>query len=146
MPKIRVPMSRGRTRRGKSRSTIGEISSAMRGNNSINDLDRPTKNLIGRRYSRAFVDFFEDQLVLKGYSWQKVIEEYLYAGPKPLFNALICGRKVSLLAWQCLPRILTDVSPSRSSPHPPRLCLRTFQPRCCHGGSGDGRRMLQPIT
>ncbi|KAL8722611.1 MAG: hypothetical protein Q9225_000917 [Loekoesia sp. 1 TL-2023] len=43
------------------------------------------------KYQRAYVDFFEDQLVLHGYSWPKVLEEYLYKGKEPLINNLISG-------------------------------------------------------
>lgn len=45
------------------------------------------------RYQRAYLDFFEDQLVLNGYDWRKVLEEYLLKGKEPLINNLISGRK-----------------------------------------------------
>ena len=46
-----------------------------------------------KRYQRAYVDFFEDELALKfGYDWQKVAEEYLFSGKQPLINGLIAGR------------------------------------------------------
>ncbi|KAJ9616106.1 uncharacterized protein PV06_06566 [Exophiala oligosperma] len=51
-----------------------------------------------RNYQRAFVDFFEDQLVLQGYDWKSVVEKYLFdRGPKsspnayPMFNCLTSG-------------------------------------------------------
>jgi hypothetical protein len=44
-----------------------------------------------RRYQRAFVDFFEDQLVTRRYDVQLVLEEYLLGGKKPLVNGLISG-------------------------------------------------------
>ncbi|KAL8949074.1 MAG: hypothetical protein Q9183_007634, partial [Haloplaca sp. 2 TL-2023] len=44
------------------------------------------------RYQRAYLDFFEDQLVLNGYSWRKVLETYLFEGKHPLINNLISGR------------------------------------------------------
>ncbi|KAL6720684.1 hypothetical protein ACLMJK_002609 [Lecanora helva] len=44
-----------------------------------------------RRYQRAYVDFFEDQLVLHGYDWKKVLNEYLFNGKEPLVNCLIAG-------------------------------------------------------
>lgn len=44
-----------------------------------------------RRYQRAFVDFFEDQLVSRRYDVQSVLEEYLLGGKKPLVNGLISG-------------------------------------------------------
>lgn len=43
------------------------------------------------RYERAYVDFFEDELVLNGYDWHKVIEKYLFSGKNPLGNCLISG-------------------------------------------------------
>ncbi|KAL9600536.1 MAG: hypothetical protein Q9179_003178 [Wetmoreana sp. 5 TL-2023] len=43
-------------------------------------------------YQRAYLDFFEDQLVLNGYDWKKVLEEYLFKGKEPLINNLISGR------------------------------------------------------
>lgn len=47
-----------------------------------------------KRYQRAYVDFYEDELVLKfGYDWKKVVEEYLFSGKQPLINGLIAGRK-----------------------------------------------------
>ena len=48
-----------------------------------------------RRYQRAYVDFFEDQLVLNGYDWKKVLHTYLFEGKEPLANNLIAGRECS---------------------------------------------------
>lgn len=44
------------------------------------------------RYERAFVDFFEDELVLKGYDWKKVVVDYVFTGENPLGKCLISGR------------------------------------------------------
>ncbi|KAG0648178.1 hypothetical protein D0Z07_5847 [Hyphodiscus hymeniophilus] len=45
-----------------------------------------------KRYQRAYVDFYEDELALKyGYDWKKVAEEYLFSGQEPLINGLIGG-------------------------------------------------------
>ncbi|KAI0490079.1 cell cycle checkpoint protein RAD17 [Xylaria cf. heliscus] len=45
-----------------------------------------------RRYQRAFVDFFEDALVMRhNYDWKKVVKEYLFSGEEPLVNSLISG-------------------------------------------------------
>lgn len=44
-----------------------------------------------RQYQRAYVDFFEDQLVLNGYDWRKVLSEYLFTGKEPLINCVIAG-------------------------------------------------------
>ncbi|KAL8798010.1 MAG: hypothetical protein Q9182_007040 [Xanthomendoza sp. 2 TL-2023] len=43
------------------------------------------------KYQRAYLDFFEDELVLNGYNWRKVLEEYLFKGKEPLINNLISG-------------------------------------------------------
>jgi len=55
-----------------------------------------TQALNLHRYSRAYVDFFEDQLVLSGYDWKKVLAEYLFTGKAPLINCLISGRMLWL--------------------------------------------------
>ncbi|TID17122.1 hypothetical protein E6O75_ATG09888 [Venturia nashicola] len=44
-----------------------------------------------REYQRAFVDFFEDQLVQHGYDWRDLLKAYLFEGEKPLINNMICG-------------------------------------------------------
>lgn len=43
------------------------------------------------RYQRAFIDFFEDQLVTLGYDWHTLLNEFLLSGPAPLVNNLISG-------------------------------------------------------
>ena len=48
--------------------------------------------LMSSRYQRAYIDFFEDQLVLNGYDWKKVLDEYLFKGRNPLINCIIAGR------------------------------------------------------
>jgi hypothetical protein len=49
--------------------------------------------LTAHRYQRAFVDFFEDQLVQKKYDWKLVLKEFLYGGKHPLINGIVSGRK-----------------------------------------------------
>lgn len=45
-----------------------------------------------KRYQRAYVDFYEDELALKfGYDWKRVAEEYLFEGKEPLINGIIGG-------------------------------------------------------
>lgn len=54
---------------------------------------------MGRReYQRAFVDFFEDQLVQKRYEWREVLEEFLYGGKQPLINGIISGREYTVVS------------------------------------------------
>lgn len=56
--------------------------------------DKDWREFLGdKRYQRAFVDFFEDELALKyDYDWKEVANEYLYSGKEPLINGLIGGR------------------------------------------------------
>jgi hypothetical protein len=56
--------------------------------------DTDWRDFLGdRKYQRAFVDFFEDELALKfGYDWKRVAEEYLFSGKQPLINGVIAGR------------------------------------------------------
>ncbi|KAK3675580.1 hypothetical protein LTR78_004664 [Recurvomyces mirabilis] len=50
------------------------------------------RDYLGKReYQRAFVDFFEDQLVKHGYDWQELLHEFLLQGKEPLINNLIAG-------------------------------------------------------
>ncbi len=48
-----------------------------------------------KRYQRAYLDFFEDGLSSHrvGYEWKTVVEEYVFAGDKPLLHGLIGGCK-----------------------------------------------------
>ncbi|KAK0278068.1 hypothetical protein LTR35_009390 [Friedmanniomyces endolithicus] len=48
-------------------------------------------NLGKREYQRAYIDFFEDQLVQHGYDWQSLLNEFLLQGKEPLINNLISG-------------------------------------------------------
>ncbi|KAI4946714.1 hypothetical protein J4E91_006885 [Alternaria rosae] len=50
------------------------------------------REFLGKReYQRAFIDFFEDQLVSKKYDVEEVLEEFLLKGKEPLINGLISG-------------------------------------------------------
>jgi Questin oxidase-like len=57
------------------------------------------RDFLGKRdYQRAWLDFFEDQLLPNSYSWQHVVTKYLFAsGPSdspnhlPMFNSLVGG-------------------------------------------------------
>ncbi|KAM5355952.1 hypothetical protein ACJ41O_002598 [Fusarium nematophilum] len=45
-----------------------------------------------KRYQRAYVDFFEDKLVMRfHYDWRQEMDHYLFAGDEPLFHGLIGG-------------------------------------------------------
>ncbi|EPS26686.1 hypothetical protein PDE_01624 [Penicillium oxalicum 114-2] len=48
------------------------------------------REFLGRReYQKAFVDFFEDEMVRLGYDWQQVVGEYLFSGEEPMFNSIM---------------------------------------------------------
>lgn len=49
------------------------------------------KYLGDRRYERAFVDFFTDELVRFGYDWEKLVEEYFFQGDQPLISGALDG-------------------------------------------------------
>lgn len=50
------------------------------------------RDYLGKKeYQRAFVDFFEDQLVRHGYDWHSLLNEFLLQGKEPLINSLIAG-------------------------------------------------------
>jgi Questin oxidase-like len=50
------------------------------------------RDYLGKReYERAYVDFFEDELVLRGYEWKAVVSEFLLEGKEPMVNNLTCG-------------------------------------------------------
>jgi len=43
-------------------------------------------------YQRAYLDFFEDEVVRYNYDWKQVLMDYLLQGDEPLLNGLISGR------------------------------------------------------
>ena len=56
------------------------------------------RDFLGKKeYQRAFLDFFEDQLVKCGYDWRAVIRMFLLEGKEPLINNLIAGLGHSLI-------------------------------------------------
>ena len=72
---------------------------------------------LGRReYQRAFIDFFEDELVVCGYDWKKLLAQYLFEGDEPLINCVVAGRE-----WLLLP--CGADRPSRPPADPPGVCL-----------------------
>lgn len=76
------------------------------------------------RYEKAFVDFFEDELVRFGYDWKQVVEEYLFSGKEPVFNAVIADCMCPFQAWPYHSRIeITDLSLSGASINSSRLRL-----------------------
>ncbi|KAF4308423.1 hypothetical protein GTA08_BOTSDO04631 [Botryosphaeria dothidea] len=94
-----------------------------------------------RRYQRAYMDFFEDQLPRYGHDWKAMTEAYLFKGPNPLINNVICGLGHSLIHlgyayelssrtvatealvlnacfYNSMHKYLDDPSYTRPSPHP----------------------------
>lgn len=61
--------------------------------------DADWRDFLGdKRYQRAYVDFFEDEMALKfEYDWRKVADEYLFSGKEPLINGVVAGRMSLLL-------------------------------------------------
>jgi hypothetical protein len=56
------------------------------------------RDFLGNKgYQRAYLDFFEDELVRLDYDWKEVVREYLLAGPEPLINGLISGLGHSMI-------------------------------------------------
>lgn len=43
------------------------------------------------RYQRAYLDFFEDELVRMNYNWKDVVIKYMLVGPEPLLHGAIGG-------------------------------------------------------
>ncbi|KAJ5632903.1 hypothetical protein N7490_009242 [Penicillium lividum] len=41
------------------------------------------------RYEKAFVDYYEDELVRLSYDWKEVINQYLFSGEQPIFNSIL---------------------------------------------------------
>ena len=83
------------------------------------------------RYERAFVDFFEDELVLNGYDWKKVVVDFAFTGENPLGKCLISGRMSAEKFTTS--RVYTHTCCSRSSTDPSWLCLRVVQSGDSHG-------------
>lgn len=47
--------------------------------------------LILHRYQRAFIDFFEDQLVQHNYDWRALLNDFLFSGKQPLINNIVAS-------------------------------------------------------
>lgn len=52
-------------------------------------------SLTPTRFDRAFVDFFEDEVVHRSYDWKEVVAEYLYTGKEPMFDSIMASRMFS---------------------------------------------------
>ena len=129
----------GRMLRARSRLSIGEIIWAKDSERNMSNYEEGSM-LRWRRYQRAYVDFFEDQLVLNGYDWKKVLNEYLFTGKEPLINCLIAGCiNLSTLHAGSDAHIIYSGAPTHSS----WLCLRSFISRHRNGSSWFSHHVLQ---
>jgi len=43
------------------------------------------------RYARAYLDFFEDEVVRSNYDWKRVVQRYVVDGEEPLLSGMISG-------------------------------------------------------
>lgn len=81
----------GKIRLGRFQKKIGETFWGRRSKEL--DWTRRSSVLMIDRYQRAFIDFFEDQLVSNRYNLQELLDEYLLGGKEPLINGMISGRE-----------------------------------------------------
>ena len=90
------------------------------------------RDFLGKKeYQRAFVDFYEDQLVQHGYVWKNLVEEYLCSGEEPLIHNMISGRR-STHTYH-VDSVNADLSlHSRPSVDSPGLCIRAILTHNCH--------------
>ncbi|KOS47407.1 hypothetical protein ACN38_g1592 [Penicillium nordicum] len=50
-----------------------------------------------RGFDRAFVDFFEDEMVHLSYDWKEVVAEYLFTGKEPMFDSIMASLGLPLI-------------------------------------------------
>jgi hypothetical protein len=51
------------------------------------------------RYARAYLDFFEDEVVRSNYDWKRVVQRYVVEGDEPLLSGMISGGRPFSLEW-----------------------------------------------
>lgn len=68
--------------------------------------DRDWRERLGdRRYYKAYIDFFEDELALKySYDWKLMTREFMYNAEEPMLNNLIGGRTCNYDLQACTER------------------------------------------
>lgn len=52
---------------------------------------QPEDKANGDRYARAYLDFFEDEVVRSNYDWKRVVQRYVVEGDEPLLSGMISG-------------------------------------------------------
>jgi hypothetical protein len=67
------------------------------------------------RYSRAYLDFFEDEVVRSNYDWKRVVQRYVAEGDEPLLSGMISGGS--------RPSMVPDSDGSVPSVDPFGICL-----------------------
>lgn len=75
------------------------------------------------RYERAFVDFFEDELVRRAYVWEDVVHHFLFSGDEPIFNSIIADRMLNCIHTSLCIRIIGLHASSWTPPHSSCICL-----------------------
>ncbi|KAF3023865.1 hypothetical protein E8E15_005622 [Penicillium rubens] len=50
-----------------------------------------------RKFDRAFVDFFEDEMVRLSYDWKEVVAEYLFTDKEPMFDSIMASLGLPLI-------------------------------------------------
>lgn len=84
------------------------------------------------RYERAFVDFFEDELVRLGYDWRKLVADYLFSGKEPMISSILSDRTFLKPRREKRRQKLMIQPSSRSSTNPYGLRIRALQPNHRH--------------
>jgi len=101
---------------------------------AINGTVPVTRDSGNGRYARAYLDFFEDEVVRSNYDWKRVVLRYVVEGDEPLLSGLISGGMDTLSVFILFRRRdeQTESDCSLSSINPSRLRLRTKQRRSRH--------------
>ena len=55
------------------------------------DLLHKRERGVDDRYARAYLDFFEDEVVRSNYDWKRVVQRYAVEGDEPLLSGMISG-------------------------------------------------------
>ncbi|KAI9779995.1 MAG: hypothetical protein M1816_003277 [Peltula sp. TS41687] len=102
------------------------------------------------RYERAFIDFFEDELVRLGYDWKTLVAEYLFSGKQPMISGIVGGLGhplihmgyafelsnatiaiealgLTALCYGEIHKYLDEPSYTRPSPHPTKSAIELLQ-------------------
>jgi hypothetical protein len=109
MRRSRKSLNHGKTHQARFPEMTGETSWARESRHVV---ARARMMLMVDRYQRAFIDFFEDQLVSTRYNLDELLDEYLLGGKEPLINGLIAGRMNMGQTCKNLANLLQSPTPS----------------------------------